>query len=72
MNLKLSYYTMNKNFTALKERFKVTLPLTKLEMIGSRLVTNDLIISDDILLDMQFVTFLLLSSIRALGIREKI
>ena len=63
---------MNKNFTVLKKRFKVTLPLTKLKMIGSRLVTNGLIISDDILLDMQFVTFLLLSSIRALGIREKI
>ena len=47
--------------------FKITLPLAKLDMIGSRLVSNGLIFSDDI----QLVTFLLLSEISELSIRAK-
>ena len=40
--------------------FKITLPLVKLGMPGSRLVSNGLIFSDDIPVDIQLVTFLLL------------
>ena len=35
--------------------FKSTIPLAKLDMVGSRLVPNDLIFSDDILVDIQLV-----------------
>ena len=51
--------------------FKITLPLAELSMGSSRLVSNVLIISDDILVNMQLVTFLMLSSIRELSIGEK-
>ena len=51
--------------------FKITLPLAKLDMVGSRLVTNVLIFSDDILVDIQSVTFELLSDINELSIRAK-
>ena len=51
--------------------FKITLPLTKSDMIGSRLVSNGLIFSDDIPIDIQVVTFLLLSNIRDLSVGEK-
>ena len=40
--------------------FKITLPLARLDIIDSRSVTNGLAISDDILVDIQLVTFLLL------------
>ena len=40
-------------------------------MIGSRLVSNGLIFSDDIPVDIQLVTFLLLSYIKELSIGEK-
>ena len=43
--------------------FKMVLPLVKLHMVSSRLALNGLIPSDDILVDIQLVTFLLLSNI---------
>ena len=42
---------------------KNTLPLAKLYMVGSRLVSNSLIFSGDIPVDIQLVTFLLPSNI---------
>ena len=51
--------------------FTITIPLAKLNMIGSRLVSNGLIFSDDIPVDIQLVTFLLLSYIMELSIGEK-
>ena len=51
--------------------FKITLPLAKSDMIGSRLVSNGLIFSDDIPIDIQVVTFLLLSNISDLSVGEK-
>ena len=38
--------------------FKITLPLAKLDMVGSRLVSNYLVLLDDILVVIQKVTFL--------------
>ena len=49
----------------------MTLPLAKLDMIGSKLVSNGLIFSDDIPVDIQLVTFLLLSNITELSIGRK-
>ena len=37
--------------------FKFTLPLAKLDIVGSRPVSNGLIFSDNILVDTQSVTF---------------
>ena len=51
--------------------FKITLPLAKLGMVGSRLMPNGLIFSDDIPVDIQLVTFLLLSDIRELNTDAK-
>ena len=51
--------------------FKITLPLAKLGMIGSRLVSNGLIFSDDIPINIQLVTFLLVSNISELSIGAK-
>ena len=51
--------------------FKITLPLAQLDMVGSSLVSNGLIFSDDILGDTQLVTFLLLSNFSKLRIRAK-
>ena len=47
--------------------FKITLPLAKLDMVISRLVSNGLVFSDDILIDIQFVTLLLLSKVSELS-----
>ena len=52
--------------------FKCTLPLAKLDMVSSRLVSNGLIFSDHILIDIQLVTYLLLSNIRELSIGAKV
>ena len=49
----------------------VTLSLAKLDIVSSRLVSNGLIFSDDILVDIQLVTFLLLSNISELNIKTK-
>ena len=51
--------------------FKITLPFTKLGMVGSTLVSNDLIFPHDILVYIQLVTFLLLSNISELSIPSK-
>ena len=51
--------------------FKFPLPLAKLEILGSRSVSNGLTFSDNILVHIQFVTFLLLSNIRELSIGAK-
>ena len=53
--------------------FKITLPLDKLDNVSSRLVYTGLIFSDDIPVDIQLVTFLLLSNISELrtGVRTK-
>ena len=70
--IKLLYY--KENFFRTKTEllnFKITLPLAKLDMVGSRLISNGLIISDDIPVDIQSVTFLLLSNIRELSIGPK-
>ena len=51
--------------------FKVTLLLAKLNMVGSRLVSNGLFFSNDIPVNIQLVTFLLLSNISKLSIGPK-
>ena len=51
--------------------FKITLPLAKLDMVGSRLVSNCLILSDDIPDTIQLVSLLLLSNVSELSIRAK-
>ena len=51
--------------------FKFTPPLAKLEMAGSKLVSNGLIFSDDIPVNLWLVTFLLLSLIKELSIGAK-
>ena len=72
LKIKLLYYEeifFNTKMELLN--FKITLPLAKLDMVGSRLISNGLIISDDIPVDIQSVTFLLLSNIRELSIGPK-
>ena len=44
--------------------FEITLPAAKFHLVGSRLVSKALIFSNDILADIQVITFLLLSNIR--------
>ena len=51
--------------------YKITLPLAKLGMISSKLVSNDLVLSIDIPVNIQLVTFLLVSNIRELSIQAK-
>ena len=51
--------------------FTIALPLAKLGIVGSRLVSNGLIFSDDILVDIQLVTLLLLSNTLELRIGAK-
>lgn len=51
--------------------FDNTLPLAKLGIASSRLASNGLLVSVNILVNMQLVTFLMLSSIRELSIGEK-
>ena len=51
--------------------FKFTLPLAKLDIVGSRLVSNGLVFSDDIPVIIQLVTFLLLCNIRELRTETK-
>ena len=62
---------MKKSFFRTKTEllnFKITLPLTKLDMVGSKLVSNGLMFSDDIRVDTQLLPFLLLSNISKLSI----
>ena len=51
--------------------FKFYLLLSKLDIVGSRPVSNGLIFSDNIQVDIQSVNFLLLSNIRELSIGAK-
>ena len=51
--------------------FKLTLPLAKSVMVRGRLTSNDLIFSRDTMVDIQFVTFFLLSNISELSIGTK-
>ena len=54
--MKIITYTMKKFFFVLKQSFKIfsiTLPLAKLDMVSLRLVSNGLIFSDDVLVDIQ-------------------
>ena len=48
-----------------------TLPLDKLGMVGSRLVSNGLSFSDDKLVDIQLVTFSSLPNVTKLSIEAK-
>ena len=52
----------------------ITLPLVTLDMVGLRLVSNDLMFSSDIPVYIQLVTFLLLCSLSELsiGVKSKI
>ena len=49
----------------------LTLSLAKLDMIGARLESNGLIFSDDIPVDIQLLTLLLLSHVSKLSIGGK-
>ena len=51
--------------------FKITLPLATLDIVASRLVSNGLTFSDDIPVNIQLVTFLLLFNIFELSIQAK-
>ena len=51
--------------------FKITLPLATLDMVASKLVSNSLTFSDDISVNIQLVTFLLLPNICELSIGAK-
>ena len=49
---------MKKNFFALKQSyFKITPPFDKLDMVSSKLVSNGLIFTDDIPVNIQLVIF---------------
>ena len=50
---------------------KITLLLAKLDMVGSRLLSNDLIFLDDIPVNIQLIAFLLPSNIGELSIGTK-
>ena len=72
VNIKLLYNEEKKVCTKIELlNFKITLSLTKLDMVRSRLVSNGLILSDDILAYIQLVTFLLLPNIKELSIWVK-
>ena len=62
-------YSEEKLFCSKAEllNFKFTLPLAKLDIVGSWPASHGLIFSDDIPVDIQSVTFLLLSNIRELS-----
>ena len=51
--------------------FNISLPLARLDMISLRLVSNGLIFSNNIPVDIYLVTFLLLSNISELSIDAK-
>ena len=58
---------------ALKQllNFNITLPLAELDMVSSRLVSNGLIFWVEIVVDIQFIIFLLLSNVSELRIGAK-
>ena len=51
--------------------FKITLPLVKLDKVGSRPVSNGLIFSGDTLVDIQLVPSLLLCNVSEISIETK-
>ena len=51
--------------------FTITLPLAKFDTIGSRFASNYLNFSGNISVDIQLVTFLLLSNISELSLGQK-
>ena len=51
--------------------FYITVPLDKLDMVGTRLVSNCLIFANDIPVNTQLLTILLLSNTRELTIEAK-
>ena len=51
--------------------FNITLALTKLDLVSSTLVSNNLIFSENIPVDIQLVTSLLLSNIEEISIGAK-
>ena len=48
--------------------FKLTLPMAKLDIVGSRVVSDSLLFSGDTLVNMELITFLLLSNVSELSI----
>ena len=52
-------------------KYKITLPLVKLELVSSSIVSKGLSPSDYVLVDVELATFLLLSSISDLSILVK-
>ena len=48
--------------------FKITLPLAKLDMVSSRLVSNGVIFSGDTIVDILLVSYLLLASVSELSV----
>ena len=52
--------------------FKITLPLDKLDMVSSKLVSIGLIFSDNIPVNIQLVTFLLLFNISEVRIWQNL
>ena len=70
--MKLLYNEKQFSFTKTESlNFKITLPLTKLGMVGSGLVANGLIFSGDTPVNIQLVTLLLLSNVSELSIGTK-
>ena len=55
---------------ALKQllNFKITQPLAKLDIVGSRLVSNGVIFSGDTTVDILLVSYLLLASVSELSV----
>ena len=51
--------------------FKITPPLAKLDMVGSRLVSNGVIFSGDTTVDILLVSYLLLASVSELSVEER-
>ena len=67
-------YNEKKNFYFTRTEllnFKIPLLLAKLDIVGSRPVSNGLIYSDDILVNIRFLDFLLLFNIRELSTGAK-
>ena len=74
IQLKQSHYTMKKKIFCTKTQLlnlKITLSLPKLDIISSKLVSNGLIFSVDILVNIQLVHVLLLSNIGEISIGVK-
>ena len=69
--LRFKPFALYETHTLLDRSLRVLQLSTKLELIGPRLVSNGLIFSDDILVDSQLITFLLLYNYSKLSIETK-